>query len=277
MKGRTRLSTWTGLARSSTGRDPRQQHRAGIVAGDMLGERREAAVDAFAPPGPVAAEHGGELRVGRSRRRRPMVGRRRYRRGFRPRHQLEGGLLGEPGRHQGVERVERPLREARRLAPPAIGERQEQVRDHRHRRRRAPHRRAQRPRLLRGEPAGEPRAPGLGDLDHSAEPVDREAGFDAQLEIVVLGRRRAHREAGEGAVAEQIGQRRGEPGPVVGLLVAEVLGLEQHPGGVIDSLGGTAGEQRIGRHHQVGGVDAHGRAFRGVIAVSEAWSRRSWD
>ncbi len=114
--------------------------------------------------------------------------------------------------------------------------------------------------VLRREPPREPRAPRLGHLDQPAVAIERQARLDAQVQLVVLGLGRAHRQPGERAVPHQVGQSAGEPRTVVGLLVAEILGLEQHPGGVVDPLGRHARDQRVGGGQDVGwvGVAGHG-------------------
>ena len=189
------------------------------------------------------------------------------------RDQLQLVGIAQARRRHRVERIEGPGREARREPDRAGDEADEHVGDdgaRRQRRRVVGHalrdeaadvvvgRSLQRiaavGRARRLVPVGQAQAGRARHLDQAAEAVDRQAGVDADLlDLAGGGRDVLDLEAGQRAAAGQERERARQAAAVIGLLVAEVLRVEQHAGGVRRALRARLRIQRIG----LGRLDAH--------------------
>jgi hypothetical protein len=98
------------------------------------------------------------------------------------------------------------------------------------------------------EPAGKPNAPGFRNLDEAPMPIDRDPRFDPKLELIILFAGGHDPQSRERSMADHENQRTCQAGAMIGLLVAEVVGLQQHARCIVDALRPVPGEQGIGRY-----------------------------
>jgi hypothetical protein len=119
------------------------------------------------------------------------------------------------------------------------------------------------------EPAVEAQAGGTRNLDEPADAVDGDPWRDLDfLRLAGVRRPMRHLKPGERAAAGQERQGAGEAPAVVGLLVDEVLRVEQHAGGIGGAFGPRPGIERIGFRPTRDGAHDHSflRGRRGLLA-----------